>query len=378
MFALVNGRVFNGVEFLDNKAVIIYGKIIKDIVDIDKLDENIKKVDVAGNYITPGFIDLQLNGCGGVLFNDDISVETLKVMNDTNVKFGCTSFLPTLITSTDENIRKSLNLIDGIEDPENIGVLGLHLEGPYISKEKKGVHREDLVRVLDDSVIDDISKFGGRITKILTLAPENAKSDHIKQLVDSGINVAVGHTNASYSQVEEKKKYGITLATHLYNAMSPMGHREPGVVGAVLNGDYYAGVIADGFHVDYHAIQIAKKIMGERLYLVTDAVAPAGTNMESFIFEGKKVFHKDGKCFDENGTLGGAAITMIESVKNLVSHVEISLEEAVRMATLYPAKAIKVDDRYGLIKKGYIADLVIMDNNLNISQMIVKGKTIEN
>jgi len=377
MFALINGRVFDGKNFLDNKVVIVEGDKITDIIDLNDLDDHIEKRDVKGGYITPGFIDLQLNGCGGVLFNDDISEGTLEVMNETNIKYGCTSFLPTLITSTDENIRKALELVKGMDNPEDLGVLGLHLEGPYISVEKRGVHREDLVRVLDNSMVDDIAAAGGDITKILTLAPENAKPEHIQQLAKSGINVALGHTNATYEEVIEKEKYGITLATHLFNAMSPLTHREPGVVGAVLNSDnIMAGIIADGLHNHYSSIQIAKKIMGERLYLVTDAVAPAGTNMESFIFEGKKVFHRDGKCFDENGTLGGAAITMIDSVKNLVNHVKLPLEEAVRMATLYPAKAVKVDNRYGLIKRGYIADLVVMDMDLNISEMIVKGKIL--
>lgn len=376
MFAIVNGRVFDGEQFLDGKALVVDGNKIIDIIDGSALDGDIERVDAEGGYITPGFIDLQLNGCGGVLFNDDISVKTLEVMNKTNIKYGCTSFLPTLITSTDDNIRRSLELIDGMENPENLGVLGLHLEGPYISVEKRGVHREDLVRVLDNNLVSDIAKYGGAITKILTLAPENARSEHIRELAESGINVALGHTNATYEQVEEKKEFGITLATHLYNAMSPMGHREPGAVGAVLNGNYHAGIIVDGLHVAYPAVEIAKKIMGDRLYLVTDAVAPAGTDIESFIFEGKKVFHKDGKCFDENGTLGGAALTMIEGVRNLVDHVNISLEEAVRMATLYPAKAIGIDDRYGKLEKDYIADIAIIDRDLKISKMVVKGKVV--
>ncbi len=376
MFAIVNGRVFNGEDFIENKAILIEGRRIVDIVEEVLLDSEVERIDAEGNYITPGFIDLQLNGCGGVLFNDDISIETLEVMNETNIKYGCTSFLPTLITSTDENIKKSLKLVDSIEDPEDVGVLGLHLEGPYISVEKRGVHREDLVRVLDNSIVSEIAGYGGSITKILTLAPENASPEHIRELAESGINVALGHTNGTYDEIEEKREYGVTLATHLYNAMSPMGHREPGAVGAVLNGNYHAGIIVDGLHVAYPAVEIAKKIMGDRLYLVTDAVAPAGTDMESFIFEGKKVFHRDGKCLDENGTLGGAALTMIEGVKNLVNHVNLPLEEAVRMATLYPAKAIGVDDRYGLIRKGYIADLAIIDKDLKISKMVVKGKVL--
>lgn len=373
MYAIINGKVFNGEEFLDNKAIIIDGATILDVVSKDDLDSNIETIDANNNYITPGFIDLQLNGCGGVLFNDDISAKTLEVMNETNIKYGCTSFLPTLITSPDKNILDSLELIENLKDKESLGVLGLHLEGPYISYEKRGVHREDYVRNLQDEIIDKIASKGENITKIMTLAPERATSSHIEKLAKSGINVALGHTNATYEQAMEKLPSGITLATHLFNAMSPLTHRAPGVVGAVLDSNLKAGIIVDGLHVDYSVVRIAKKVMGDRLFLVTDAVAPVGTNMESFIFEGKKVYYKDGKCVDESGTLGGAALTMIDGVKNLVKHVGVSLEEATRMATSYPAKAIKVDNRYGYIKKGYTADLAIFDTDFNINKMVVKG-----
>lgn len=374
MYALVNGKVFNGEKFLSGKAVIVDGKYIQSLVDENTLDRTMKKIDMEEDYITPGFIDLQLNGCGGVLFNNDISRETLKTMNETNIRYGCTSYLPTLITSIDENIISALDLVEGLEDKEELGVLGLHLEGPYISLEKKGIHQPRYIRVLADEIVDKIVSSGSDITKILTLAPENARAEHIKKLADNGINVSLGHTNATYDQVMEKKGSGITLATHLYNAMSPMEHRDPGVIGAVLNTDIKAGIIVDGIHVSYPAVEIAHKIMGERLFLVTDAVAPAGTDMECFIFEGKKIYHTDGKCMGEDGTLGGSALTMIAGVKNLVKYVGISLEEAIRMATLYPAKAIGVNDRYGSIEEGYVADLTIFDKEFNINNMIVKGR----
>ncbi|MGL5662266.1 MAG: N-acetylglucosamine-6-phosphate deacetylase, partial [Cetobacterium sp.] len=190
------------------------------------------------------------------------------------------------------------------------------------------------------------------------------------------IHVAVGHSNASYEQVKEKEGFGITLATHLYNGMSSFNHREPGVVGAVFDSDIKAGVIADGFHCHYSAIKSAIKIMGERLYLVTDAVAPVGTDMEYFYFEGNKVFYKDGKCFGEDGTLGGSALTMDAGVRNLVKYCDITLEEAVRMATLYPAKAVNIDNEYGKLQPGCFADIVFLDKHLRLKKVIAKGELV--
>ncbi|HAS80135.1 MAG TPA: N-acetylglucosamine-6-phosphate deacetylase, partial [Fusobacteriaceae bacterium] len=367
MYALINGRIFTGEKTIFNRVVIVDGKKIKEIVKLEDLEilyPNIEKKDVKGNLIAPAFIDLQLNGCGGVLLNEDISINTFKVMNETNIKYGCTLFTPTLITCEDEKIERALQLMEEIEDLESLGVLGLHIEGPYISKEKKGTHRKDLIRVLSDEMIEKISKSK---TTIFTLAPENAKPEHIKMLRDGGVNVSLGHTNATYEEIIEKKKYGITLATHLYNAMSSFNHREPGVVGAIFDSkDIRAGIIVDGFHCHYASVKIAKEIMKERLYLVTDAASPAGTNMTEFMFEGKRCFHKDGQLRNEDGNLAGSVLTMDRGVRNLVEYVGVSLEEALRMASLYPAKAVNIDDKYGRIASGYMANLVILDEKIQL------------
>jgi len=374
MYALINGRIFTGEKTIFNSAVVIDGKEIKEIVrlkDLENLYPNIEKKDVMGNLIAPAFIDLQLNGCGGVLLNEDVSINTFKVMNETNIRYGCTLYTPTLITCEDEKIERALQLMEEIEDLESLGVLGLHIEGPYISKEKKGTHREDLIRVLSDEIIEKISKSK---TTIFTLAPENAKPEHIKMLKDGGINISLGHTNATYEEVMEKKKYGITLATHLYNGMSSFNHREPGVVGAIFDSkDIKAGIIVDGFHCHYASVKIAKELMKERLYLVTDAASPAGTDMTEFMFEGKRCFHRDGQLRNEEGSLAGSVLTMDCGVRNLVEHVGVSLEEALRMASLYPAKAVNIDDRYGRIASGYTADLVILDEKIELVDVIVKG-----
>ena len=372
MYALINGEIYTGEGIVKNKAIIIDGNRVEALVD--EIPKDIKVIDLQGKIVAPAFIDLQLNGCGGVLFNDEISLDTLRVMNETNIKTGTTSYLPTLITTTDENIEKALKLVEENENLEEIGVLGLHIEGPYISIPKKGIHNPDYIRVMSDEIIHKIAKFGSRVTKIMTIAPENAKVEHLKELKDSGINLSIGHTNATYEEALEKVEY-FKMATHLFNAMSSFTSREPGVIGAIFeNKSLYTGIIVDGVHSHYGSVKIAKDILKEKLFLVTDAVAPVGTNMESFMFEGNKVLYKDGKCISPDGTLGGSALTMIEGVQNLVKHVGVSLEEALFMASTYPAKAIRVDDKYGYIKEGYIADLVVLDKELNISNMIVKGE----
>ncbi len=372
MYALINGEIYTGEGIVKNKAIIIDGNRVEALVD--EIPKDIKVIDLQGKIVAPAFIDLQLNGCGGVLFNDEISLDTLRVMNETNIKTGTTSYLPTLITTTDENIEKALKLVEENENLEDMGVLGLHIEGPYISIPKKGIHNPDYIRVMSDEIIHKIAKFGSKVTKIMTIAPENAKVEHLKELKDSGINLSIGHTNATYEEVLEKVEY-FKMATHLFNAMSSFTSREPGVIGAIFeNKSLYTGIIVDGVHSHYGSVKIAKDILKEKLFLVTDAVAPVGTNMESFMFEGNKVLYKDGKCISPDGTLGGSALTMIEGVQNLVKHVGVSLEEALFMASTYPAKAIRVDDKYGYIKEGYIADLVVLDKELNISNMIVKGE----
>lgn len=375
MYALIDGRIFTGEKVVYNRVVIIEDKKVKEVILSDELEEKypeIEKKSINGNLVAPAYIDLQLNGCGGVLLNDDVSKKTLSIMNETNIKYGCTLFTPTLITCPDEKLLNALEKINEIDNLEELGVLGLHIEGPYIAKEKKGTHREDYIRVLSDEVIERIAKSK---TAIVTLAPEEAKGEHIKLLSDNGVHVALGHTNATYEEVRKKEEYGVTLATHLYNGMSLFTHREPGAVGAVLNSKTLrAGIIADGFHCHYASIEIAHKLLGERLFLVTDAASPAGTDIKEFMFEGKRCFHKDGQLRNEEGNLAGSVLTMDQGVRNLVEHVGLPLEEALRMASLYPAKAVGIQDKYGMIKDGYFADLVVLDEKLELQEVIVKGE----
>ncbi|EIT7028586.1 N-acetylglucosamine-6-phosphate deacetylase [Vibrio vulnificus] len=378
MYALTNCKIYTGSDVLSEHALIIENDLITSIVPAADLPSGIEVKDLAGANVSPGFIDLQLNGCGGVMLNDEITAETMQIMHEANLKSGCTSFLPTLITSSDADMRAAITAAREYHAKYKNQSLGLHLEGPYLNVMKKGIHSVDYIRPSDTGMVDFICENADVVAKV-TLAPELNDPEHIEKLRNAGIVVSIGHTNATYAEARKGFEAGITFATHLFNAMTPMVGREPGVVGAIYDTpDVYAGIIADGFHVDYANIRIAHKIKGEKLVLVTDATAPAGANMDYFIFVGKKVYYRDGKCVDENGTLGGSALTMIEAVENTVEHVGIALDEALRMATLYPAKAIGVDGYLGRIKKGYIANLTIFDRDFNVKATVVNGQYEQN
>ena len=374
MYALSNCKIYTGSDVLHEHAVIIENDLIQSVVPVAELPKGIEVKDLNGANLSPGFIDLQLNGCGGVMLNDDITPKTMQIMHEANLKSGCTSYLPTLITSSDEDMRAAINAAREYHNQYQNQSLGLHLEGPYLNVAKKGIHNVDFIRPSDESMIDLICTNADIVAKV-TLAPEHNDPEHIARLKAAGIVVSIGHTNATYAEARKSFEAGITFATHLFNAMTPMVGREPGVVGAIYDTpDVYAGIIADGFHVDYANIRIAHKIKGEKLVLVTDATAPAGANIDHFIFVGKKVYYRDGKCVDENGTLGGSALTMIEAVQNTVEHAGIALDEALRMATLYPATAIGVEDKLGRIRTGMVANLTVFDRDFNVKATVVNGQ----
>lgn len=372
-YALINGVIYTAQDVLYGYAVIVDGDRIKEIVRSENLPTDLHKIDLQGHNLTAGFIDLQLNGCGGVMFNEDISVQTLEIMQATNLKSGTTSYLPTFITSPDAGMKSAVNIMRDYLAKHKNQALGLHLEGPYLSIEKKGVHREEYIREMSSEMKDFLCANADVITKI-TLAPENPTAKYIADFVESGIIVSIGHSNATYEVAQEAIKQGASFATHLHNAMSPVSSgRAMGVVGAVLDSDIYTGIIVDGLHVDYGNVRIAKKTKGDKLCIVTDAVAAAGAEIESFVFVGKTVYVRDGKCYDANGTLGGAAVTMIESVKNAVKEVGIPLDETLRMCNLYPARAIGVEDRLGSIAAGKIANLTVFTHDFKVTGTVVNG-----
>ena len=374
MYALTNCTIYTGQEELTDRALLIEGDRIVDLVQCSELGEDCPTVDLQGDAIAPGFIDLQLNGCGGVMFNDAITAETLNIMHQTNLKSGTTSFLPTLITSPDADMLAAMEVVQQYRQQSPHNILGLHLEGPYLNPKRKGIHNEAYIRPADRAMLKRIAEAGRETVKLMTLAPEQVKSEEIRGLAEAGIIVSAGHTNATFEQAIEGFEAGVSMVTHLFNAMSPWQGRNPGMVGAVFSRGVYAGIIADGQHVHYESIRLSQRILQNRLFLVTDATPPVGTQMDSFWIGGQEVFYRDGKCVSADGTLGGSALSMIEAIANCVHQVGLPLAEALRMASTYPAEAIGVDDILGKISPEYVANLVIFDSALQITGMIDRGQ----
>ena len=373
-YALTNAVIYTGEKVLYEHAVVIENGLIQAVILEKDLAKEIPTVDLNGANLSAGFIDLQLNGCGGVMFNEEISVNTLEIMQATNLKSGTTSYLPTFITSPDEGMKQAVAVMREYLSKHQNQALGLHLEGPYLSVAKKGVHRPEYIREISPEMLDFLCQNGDVITK-LTVAAENPTAEYISRFIQAGIIVSIGHSNATYEQAKQRFAEGASFATHLHNAMSPISSgREMGVVGAVLDSDVYTGIICDGLHVHWGNIRLAKKAKGDKLVVVTDATAAAGADISEFIFVGKKVTVKEGKCYDEFGALGGASVTMIESIQNLIHHTDLSLDEILKMCTLYPAKAIGVDDKLGSIAVGKVANLAIFDQQFKVKATAVNGE----
>ena len=379
MYALTHCRIFTGYEILDDHALLVANGLIERVCPLAELPSGIEQRDLHGALLAPGFIDVQLNGCGGVQFNDTpeaVSVETLEIMQRANEKSGCTSYLPTLITSSDALMKQGIQVMRDYLRQHPNQALGLHLEGPWLNMVKKGTHNPDYVRKPDAELVDLLCKNADVITKV-TLAPEVAGDEVIAKLAAAGIVVSAGHSNATLKEAKLGFRAGITFATHLFNAMPYITGREPGLTGAILDeAEVYCGIIADGLHVDYVNVRTAKRLKGDKLCLVTDATAPAGADIDQFIFAGKTIYYRNGLCVDENGTLSGSALTMIEGVRNLVEHVGIALDEALRMATLYPARAMGFADSLGSIAPGKVANLTAFTRDYKIIKTIVNGNEV--
>ncbi|EOU9602813.1 N-acetylglucosamine-6-phosphate deacetylase [Cronobacter dublinensis] len=379
MYALTHGRIYTGHDILDDHAIVIADGLIERLCPLADLPAGVEQRDMGGAIIAPGFIDVQLNGCGGVQFNDTadaVSVDTLEIMQKANEKSGCTSYLPTLITCSDALMKQGVRVMRDYLAHHKNQALGLHLEGPWLNIVKKGTHNPDYVREPDAELVDYLCENADVITKI-TLAPERVAPEVIAKLTAAGIVVSAGHSNATLKEAKKGFRAGIRFATHLFNAMPYITGREPGLTGAIFDEpDVFCGIIADGLHVDFANVRLAKKVKGDKLCLVTDATAPAGANIDEFIFAGKTIYYRNGLCVDENGTLSGSALTMIEGVRNLVEHVNIALDEALRMATLYPARAMGVAHRLGSIEAGKVANLTAFTRDYKIIKTIVNGNEV--
>jgi len=350
--------IFDGKQILTNHVLVVENQTV---VAVEERLASHQLVDLGNVVISRGLIDLQINGCGGVLFNDDISKQTLEVMYQTCLRFGTTKFLPTLITTHSDNMLTALKVVDEwmSEFGDNRGVVGLHLEGPFISSQKPGIHEVKYIRSPSDAELKQIIPYANKYPLKMTIAPEVFTSEQIKLLVNAGVILSIGHSNASYEEAQAGFAAGIVTATHAFNAMSGLSGRNPGVIGAIMNSDCYVGLIADLIHVSSPNIQLLYKLKHGQLYIVTDAVTPMGTNLSEFYLAGKKMLIDNGKCVDENGTIGGANITLTQSIKNLVT-CNISLEAALGMALTVPANVL-AKPHLASIMHAPVNDLVAID-----------------
>ncbi|CAD83389.1 N-acetylglucosamine-6-phosphate deacetylase [Candidatus Blochmanniella floridana] len=379
MYALINSRMYTGYDILDHHVLIVDDGYIKAIHPLNELPLYIKTYDLSGLILSPGFIDLQLNGCGGVQFNDNIesiTVQTLENMNNTNRCFGCTNFLPTLITSHDVLIQKAVESVRIFLKHNQNQVLGLHLEGPFINIKKKGIHNASLIRTPTKKMIHYLCKNSDIIKKI-TLAPELLDMIVIEKLKESGICISVGHSNATYQETKLGFLAGVTFGTHLFNAMPALTAREPGVIGAIFDSYHiYCSIIADGIHVHWSNIKYSKKIKEKHLILITDGTSPSGLpsdQITNFIFAGETIFHHNNTCINKHGTLAGSNLTMIRSIQNIVEYAHIPLDEALRMATLYPAQAIGAHHYLGSLEINKVANLTAFNSQFQVKKTIVNG-----
>lgn len=374
-YALVGARLFDGEQFFDQHALIIDGDRFGERVPEDQLPPSCPVVELQGGTLAPGFIDLQVNGGGGVLFNNNPSVEALDRITRGHRTQGTTSLLPTTISDTPDNLAACIAAVKEGR-ATNPGVLGMHIEGPFFSEMRRGVHRADYLRPLRDSDVDCLVDLAGDLRVLLTLAPEMVQPGQVRRLAEAGIRVSAGHTNATQAQVTAAIREGLSGFTHLYNAMSPMQGREPGVVGTALsNNDTYAGIIVDGYHVHPGSVRLAyqSKPRGH-LYLVSDAMATVGASEPWFDLYGERITVKDGYLVNGEGRLAGSAIGMMDAVRTAVTQVDIPLDEALRMASRYPAEYFGVADRFGFIRPGYRADLVHVTDQLSVAGTWLAGE----
>ena len=374
--ALVNGRVLLDEGLVSDCVVLIdEGRIIATTNPDDPRCTTATTRDLEGGLLLPGFIDAQVNGGGGVLFNDDPSIETIRTIAAAHRRFGTTSLLPTLISDELPVVAAAIESIRGAIAANVPGVIGIHIEGPYLNEARKGTHDASRFRVLDSDALALLASLDNGRT-LVTLAPEMTTPEMIASLVASGVVVSAGHTNATYAEVDSALRHGLTGFTHLFNAMSPLTSREPGAVGAALHDQHsWCGIIVDGHHVSPVTLQIALRCKGfERFMLVTDAMSNVGTDQTSFMLQGKKIIVRDGKCVDEQGTLSGSTLDMASAVRNAITMLGIDLGQAVRMASTNPARFLGMGHDIGRIAPGYRANLVLADDTLNVLDTWIDGR----
>lgn len=361
--AILNGDIFDGEQLLKGHAVILREGRIDAVVPEHALPNDIHdRHDLDGGVLVPGFIDLQVNGGGGVLFNDAPTSETIAAIGQAHRPFGTTSFLPTLISDRFDVMQRALEAVDDAIGRSIPGVLGIHLEGPFLNQERRGVHDAGVFRELDEAAFALVTRLA-RGKTLMTLAPEKTSPDMIQRLCQQGVHVWGGHSAADYETTLAALSAGMSGFTHLYNAMSPLQSRAPGMVGAALNDDEsWVGLIADGHHVHPGACRLVQRAKPQgKVILVTDAMPTVGASERSFTLGTERIYANDGRLTTADGTLAGSDLNMITAVNNASEFMDVPWYEAVRMASLYPAQALGLEKQLGKIASGYRADLVSVD-----------------
>ncbi len=383
--ALSGARVFTGVTMLDGHAVVIAGRRIAGVVPEAAVPAGARRHALNGGLLAPGFIDLQVNGGGGVLFNDAPSAESIRAIGTAHRRFGTTGFLPTLISDTRDKMMAAAEAVRQArrDPPPGVPVvLGLHLEGPFLNPERRGVHDPAMIRPAEPADIALLESLAGdpALGRLLvTLAPERAPPGLIARLSAAGAIVAAGHSAATHDQIRAALAKGLAGFTHLFNAMTPLGSREPGVVGAALaDPESWCGVIADGHHVHPATLRIAiaAKRRG-RMLLVSDAMPPVGAAEPGFRLYGQDIVVAGGRCTTADGTLAGSALDMGAAVRNAVGLAGVDLAEALCMASAVPAAALGLEAELGAIRPGCRADLVLLDRDLRVKTTWVDGVPAE-
>ncbi|MBA6336980.1 N-acetylglucosamine-6-phosphate deacetylase [Colwellia sp. BRX8-7] len=372
IFRLYVKKLFDGQNFIDHQVLTITdGKITA-------FDNNISDVDdVLDGLVVPGFIDLQVNGGGGALFNDSPSLKNIKTIMAAHAKFGTTAMLPTLITDKISVMQQAAEAMAEAMAEKTPGIIGIHFEGPHLSVAKKGAHIEEHIRAISPQEWQVLERKDiGQI--LVTLAPETVNVDDIARMVSLGIKVCLGHTNADFNTAQKALEAGADGFTHLYNAMSAIQGREPGVTGcALLNDQASCGLIVDGHHVNYESCKLALKTKpAGRVFLVTDAMPPVGTSDVEFTLVGKKVRLNNGKLTSTTGELAGSVLNMAQAVANTHLGLRLPLDEALRMASKYPANYIKQSDIRGSLTIGSQADFVELNDNFTVKSTWISGQAI--
>jgi N-acetylglucosamine-6-phosphate deacetylase len=370
--ALVNGRILLPVGLRDDLCVLIDGGRIRAISSEPVADA--EQVDLGGRMLLPGFIDTQVNGGGGILFNDSPTVDAIAAIGAAHRRYGTTGFLPTLISDDLDVVERAIAAVDAAICAGVPGVLGIHVEGPFLSERRHGIHDLARLRKFDERAFALLTSLKhGRL--LTTVAPEVVGADDIGRLAAAGVIVAAGHTDADYATVRNAIEHGLTGFTHIFNAMSPLMNRAPGAVGAALEDDRTtAGIIVDGHHLHPATVRVALRAKSaERLMLVTDAMPSVGADQPNFMLQGRYIHEEDGLLRDDEGVLAGSSLDMASAVRNLIAQTGTTLRSAVSMASAVPARFLRLSDETGTIAAGLRADLVLVDGDLTVLRSWIGG-----